>query len=99
LHTLNDGVNILNLISSNAYLQSLLCLILKEKRFNKENGKPISRYVEKIIPYMKENITKNISLEELAVVAGISKYHFTRCFKKATDYSPTKFRDLINNKF
>ena len=99
LHALNKGNNILNLIESATYLQLLLCFILKEKRFTKENEKPSNSYIEKAISYMKENTDKKFSLDELAYVAQMSKYHFTRCFKKATDYSPTKFRNLINNKF
>ena len=132
LQALNKGNNILNLIESATYLQLSLCFILKEKRFIKENGKSSNSYVEKAITYMKGNIDKNFSLDELAHMAGMSKYHFTRCFKKAckllssseysinkistmlsynnkyyfskqfkeiTGYPPTKFRNLINNKF
>ena len=91
VQSFNPGNNILNLLQSAAYLQLVLCHILMEKRFSKENAQSTNSYVDKVISYMKENIDKNFSLDELAFVAGLSKYHFTRCFKKATDYSPSEY--------
>ena len=37
--------------------------------------------IHKVQDYIEENYGKNLSTEELAVVAGFSKYHFNRIFK------------------
>jgi AraC-like DNA-binding protein len=46
--------------------------------------------------YMRSNLTRKISLEDLALAAGLSKYYFLRRFKKLTGKTPmtalTEFR-------
>jgi AraC family transcriptional regulator len=43
------------------------------------------------IHYIHNNIRKDITLEELAKKANVSKYHFCRLFKKQIGISPMKF--------
>ncbi len=40
--------------------------------------------MQKIILYIEENLGKKLSLDELANIAGFSKYHFIRVFKQET---------------
>ena len=47
--------------------------------------------VEKVLHYMKSNLSHSLSLEELAEVAYISPYHFHRVFSEVTGISPGKF--------
>lgn len=42
------------------------------------------RLVYKVVFYIEQNADKELSLEELAKVAGFSKYHFHRIFKAVT---------------
>ena len=53
-----------------------------------------SRTLKKVklsISFIKKNYTRDISLDEIASVAGLSRYHFCREFKKATDLTPIEF--------
>ena len=47
--------------------------------------------VKQSISFIKKNYTRDISLDEIASVAGLSRYHFCREFKKATDLTPIEF--------
>lgn len=40
------------------------------------------------LDYMQDHIAGNPSLAEIAAACGLSPYHFSRSFKKATGYSP-----------
>ena len=53
-----------------------------------------SRTLQKIkqsINYIKNHFQRDLTLEEIAGKAGLSKYHFCREFKKATDLTPVEF--------
>ncbi|MGG5288609.1 helix-turn-helix domain-containing protein [Pseudomonas shirazensis] len=41
--------------------------------------------------FMREHLQQRLALEQLAHVAGLSKYHFVRCFKKATGLGPLQY--------
>lgn len=43
------------------------------------------------VQLMRDTPQRKLALEELAVVAGLSKYHFVRCFKKATGLAPLQY--------
>ncbi len=46
--------------------------------------------VELVQSYMRENLDKHLSLDQLAAKANLSKYHFTSRYKSLTGYSPIK---------
>ncbi|MDO4298488.1 MAG: AraC family transcriptional regulator [Lachnospiraceae bacterium] len=48
--------------------------------------------ITKACCYITENCQKNLTLEEVAEYAGISKYHFSRSFK---EYTQTSFCDYL----
>lgn len=57
-----------------------------------------SRYAEKfhmILKYIEQNYMEDITLEELANIAGYSTYHFSRIFKK---YNNTTFINYLNKR-
>lgn len=77
------------IITANSYLKSILYEITmnintKEDLHNKE-------FIIRSINYMKENIDKIISLEELSSNVCLSKYHFSREFKKNIGTSPLNY--------
>ena len=41
--------------------------------------------------FMRDVPHEKLALEDLASVAGLSKYHFVRCFKKATGLAPLQY--------
>jgi AraC family transcriptional regulator len=52
------------------------------------------RKLRTVTSYMAENYTRDLRLEELARIAGISTFHFAREFKRVTGTSPHQY--LIN---
>ncbi len=49
---------------------------------------------ERVISYIGEHFAEDISINELAQVAGLSQYHFIRSFRKETGFTPHEY--LIN---
>lgn len=47
--------------------------------------------IVKSILFIKNNYEKDIMLDDLVEVSGISKYHFTRLFHKTTNYTPIQY--------
>jgi AraC-like DNA-binding protein len=63
------------------------------ERFDVGNSKH-SEYTEKflyICNYISEHCTEDLSLDEVAQLAGFSKYHFTRLFKQFANISFYKY--------
>ncbi|MDT8317123.1 MAG: response regulator [bacterium] len=54
--------------------------------------------IGKAVKYLKDNYTTRISLEEVANVAGVSRYHFTRLFKKVMGISFTYYLNYLRVK-
>ncbi|MBE9604704.1 helix-turn-helix transcriptional regulator [Acetobacteraceae bacterium H6797] len=50
-----------------------------------------ARMVERVTGYMEENIEASLSLNDLARVAEVSRFHFLRLFKRATGTSPMAY--------
>ncbi len=53
-----------------------------------------SKTLQKIkhsINYIKNNFREDLTLDDVAEEAGLSKYHYCREFKKATDLTPVEF--------
>ena len=48
-------------------------------------------YIGKVISHLEQDFDKNISLEELASLAHMSKTHFMRMFKQATGWTPVAY--------
>ncbi len=80
------------------YLKLLTMLVrIKEYRFA-GLGEEEENYAEKfgsVLRYIEQNYMYNITLEELAKMAGYSKYHFSRLFKK---YCHTSFVSFLNRR-
>jgi len=50
-----------------------------------------SRRLQRVIEYIHANLAKEITVEELAAAASLSRFHFSRMFKAATGRSPSRF--------
>jgi AraC-like DNA-binding protein len=77
-----------NDILCNKYLIAILSEFLLEKNPVREPGKIISR---DLLAYIADNIREPLDLNHLASKAALSPYHFLRCFKKETGYTPHKY--------
>jgi AraC family transcriptional regulator len=57
----------------------------------RESGK-LSAGQERVVrEYIEENLLRDISLDELAGLAQLSRFHFVRAFKKSTGWPPHQF--------
>jgi AraC family transcriptional regulator, arabinose operon regulatory protein len=74
-----------NLINANSSLYAFLASFQKLhlKLANKEENP-----IEDVIAFMKENLDKNLSLEDFAQHAHISPSHLSALFRQKTKYSP-----------
>lgn len=49
------------------------------------------RHLERIDRYIEDNLEAGFRLQHLAELVGMSRYHFLRCFKRATGISPLQY--------
>lgn len=49
------------------------------------------RRLRRVMQFIEENLHGNIRLADLAAVASLSPFHFSRAFRKATGESPYRF--------
>jgi AraC-like DNA-binding protein len=86
LHHLDLMENIENLVYVNSRFYSFVCSFKLKVLAAKKHGKK-DRAIH-TIEYMRENIGKALTLEELADVAGLSVSHYCAVFKKRTSQTP-----------
>lgn len=58
----------------------------KERKLDRDD-------LRRLRDFMHDNIARDIRLDEMAGVVGLSKFHFTRCFRAATGRTP--YRSLL----
>jgi AraC family transcriptional regulator len=87
-------------IDEPCYLESLGCAILYELKHALQYGAQgrgdfrgglTPRQLSRVEEYVRANISKESSLAELANLVGLSRYHFSRAFKKSTGLAPYQF--------
>jgi AraC family transcriptional regulator len=44
-----------------------------------------------VLEFIRENLHRDVSLSDLAGLVGLSRFHFTRAFKRTTGFSPYQF--------
>jgi AraC family transcriptional regulator len=49
------------------------------------------RHLSRVIRYIEQNISRPISLDDLATIAQVSRFHFTRLFKRTVGISPMAY--------
>jgi len=65
--------------------------LIKNLHRDKEYAGQSSSYVEEISRYINQHIDVKITLHELAELAALSDYHFSRKFKEDTGFSPLEY--------
>ena len=60
-------------------------------RVSHRSGTLDSRRLQRVIAYIHANLTNEITVEELAAAAALSRFHFSRIFKATTGQSPSRF--------
>lgn len=75
------------MFQSSMRIYQLFQYLLAPASHQDENSPPI----ETVIHYIRSNIGKNISLEELADIANLSVYYFAHLFKHQTGFAPMEY--------
>lgn len=74
-------------------LTELLSLLLT-KQYSEEPG-AMEETVRTLIRYMQAHFTEQITMDDLASLSNISKYHLSREFKRLTNYAPIEYLLMI----
>ncbi|WP_189266926.1 helix-turn-helix domain-containing protein [Streptomyces fuscichromogenes] len=53
------------------------------------------RGVHRALEYIRENPAAALSLDDLAIVAGLSRHHFARAFRDATGQTPVRYVERV----
>ncbi len=56
-----------------------------------DSGRLGTAQTKLVLEFIRENLHRDISLSDLAGVAGLSRFHFTRAFRRTTGLSPYRF--------
>lgn len=80
-----DGIE--SLFESSMRIYKLLQLLSEKDSSHQEED----TVIEETIRYIRNNVGKQITLNELSNVAALSPYYFSRCFKDATGLSPINY--------
>jgi len=78
------------------FLATLVQKYAKRPEITKVVSKQIdgARY-RQLVEYVRDNIDRSIRVEDLAQLAGMSRSHFSRAFKVATNRSPMSFVTFV----
>jgi AraC-like DNA-binding protein len=91
-HVLMEGFVLNRLIHAAKILHHLLSeLFYNNPAFSPYLRTNRFRSIEPTLRYLRQNIDKPLTLEEMAGNAGLSKSHFSRIFKDQTGYSPVDY--------
>ena len=81
-------------MSLRACVIEIIVYLCRNYQVNETMVEKESRTLQKIkhsINYIKNNFRNELTLDDVAGEAGLSKYHYCREFKKATDLTPVEF--------
>ncbi len=77
-----------------SHIISIMIHLCRNHLINETMLEKESKTLQKIkhsINYIKNNFRSELTLDDIAEEAGLSKYHYCREFKKATDLTPVEF--------
>ena len=84
----NEQFPFYNIVETKGILMQIFSRFLEYANFKKEIS---DKRIVKAVRYIRENIDKNIQIEELASVCCLSKDHFIRLFKKDMQCTPIQY--------
>lgn len=87
---LKAGYTLQHLLRCSTLLQQFFSIVIQEKT-NRGLSANKRFDVDSIISTMQNHLYDELSLDELASSVNLSKYHFSRCFKDKTGYSPIEY--------
>ncbi len=66
-------------------------MLLCQEIFPKSHSRSEPQFISDVINFCIENIGREVDVDEMAGIAGLSRYHFSRLFKKSQGVSPGVF--------
>ena len=93
LEVLQAGFVREHLISASASMRWVWSEIRRRSKFQESEGR--ASWLREILLQLHCNIEKNLSLGELAQLAGCTAPHLCRCFKDLTGYSPMDYHQRL----
>lgn len=73
-----------------AYIQNILCQLIQINDAVTYNTNHYAK-IENVKKYINDNFTRNMSVDELAEVAGLSQSHFRKIFREIVGMSATQY--------
>lgn len=92
---LNDYVTIGNYMETTGIILQLISRFIASDKFKLKNKEVIPSRISDAINYIQINLSKSITITELADRANVSPDHFTRMFKESSGETPLSY---IQNK-
>jgi AraC family transcriptional regulator len=89
-----DRLGNLFLESSIAALLSFLISKAQPSQLNLYKGGLAPWQKRRAVDFIRANLTKEVSLQDIADQVGLSQFHFARAFKKTVGFSPIRFQIL-----
>lgn len=90
IHTFSGNINDFMMLRATTIMQHLLCEIISLEQLSYKQQSHF-KDIRQTIHFMKHNLHRKLSLEELSHVANLSKYHFSRKFKDYTNHTPLEY--------
>lgn len=75
--------------AANSYLKACISEMLLNSKMTNKNNK--NQMVQAAIYYMKQNLSVQLSLQDICEHINLSKYYFSRKFKNSTGYTPMNY--------
>ncbi len=76
-------------------VMAILCLRHVGKRSEEHRETHLMGCLKQAIGYIRSNYTNDLSLNEVAEFAGLSKYYFAHEFRRLTDYSFVEYINIL----
>ncbi|MEC0232318.1 helix-turn-helix transcriptional regulator [Paenibacillus alba] len=76
-------------------IQALVSQNTSDLEHESQQGQQDQKYVKRIKDYLHAHFTERITLEQLEHVAGISKFHLIRLFKRWNHLPPHAYQNLL----
>lgn len=96
LHYLMEEVhNAANVVAASGALSALLGSVLLRQRTASRRGRTAEENCDRTLDFMRANLKNEVSLKELARVAGMSPGHYGALFRKRHQYPPMQYLNRL----
>lgn len=95
IHKNFNGSDIGSVIDYRYAALGLLCKLCRDYCCAESTPAPSHAHIKKAIMYIRSNFTKKLSLDDISIYVGISKYYLSREFKALTGCSIIEFINTL----